>query len=213
MVVGVVTPGACACVHHPPRHRQQRLDDPPASLVRRGQRRPRLQCLQVLLYSVCKRYATSLSRPHRCTNGMRVSSLEEAPGDAPARRESPRCRGDGVWRRWRTTAMLQRRHACHEECESLVRRASPRQVLVALRRHRGVACGGGCSERRHAFGRHRIPRCAFRALSCLRDRGVRWTCTRIGTGRVWCVHRCGRSQNGSVIQDVKGRLTAKSDTT
>jgi hypothetical protein len=42
VVVGVVTPGACACVHPPLGHRLHRLYDP--SLMRRGQRRPRLQC-------------------------------------------------------------------------------------------------------------------------------------------------------------------------
>jgi hypothetical protein len=64
-----------------------------------------------------------------------------------------------------------RRQACEEGRSSLVRRASPGQVAVARRRHRGVACRGRCTERRHARTRHRTASRAFRALSCLRDSG------------------------------------------
>jgi hypothetical protein len=91
------------------------------------------------LQALCHR---PLPSPHRGANGMRVSALEEAPGDAPALRDSPRGRGEGVWCRWQTTALCQRRQAGQEECQSVMMQGSPRQVLVALRRHRGGARGG-----------------------------------------------------------------------
>jgi hypothetical protein len=174
VVVGVITPAACVSVHNLPGKGCNACMILLPSHVRRGQRRPRLQCpgSPVLsLQALCHRPLTS---PHRCANGREVSELEEAPNDAPPLRASMRCRGGGVWRRWRTTAMCQRRQACHEECQSLVRRASPRQVPVALRRHRGVARIGECSERQHAHARHRTARRAFGAMSCLRDTGARW---------------------------------------
>ena len=49
-----------------------------------------------------------LTSAHRGANGMWVSALAEVPGGAPALRDSRRCRGGGVWRRGRTTAMFEK---------------------------------------------------------------------------------------------------------
>jgi len=104
-----------------------------------------------------------LTSAHRGANGIWVRALAEVPGSAPARRNRRGCRGGGgrqpCWRK----------HACEEGCASVVKRASPGQVPVARRRHRGVAGRGRGAERRHARARHRTASRAFRALSWLRD--------------------------------------------
>jgi hypothetical protein len=124
---------------------------------------------QVLPYSLCKRYATPRSRPHteaRTAQGCgrwqrcQVVPLHDTTGGAAAAGASS---GGGGRQPWLS------KHACEEGCSSMVRRASPDQVPVALRRHRGVARRGRCAARRHVRTRHRTTSDAFRALSCLRD--------------------------------------------
>jgi hypothetical protein len=95
--------------------------------------------------------------------------------------------GDGRQPCWR-------KHAWEEGCSSVVRRASPGQVPVALRRHRGVACRGRCAEQRHARARHRTASRAFRALSCLRDS----RCSMEGDGR------CRQSPNTGTLRRARG---------
>jgi hypothetical protein len=106
-----------------------------------------------------------LTSAHRGANDIGVRALAEVPGSAPARCDRRRCRGGGG------RQPCGRKHAGEEGCSSVVKRASPGQVPVARRRHRGVVCRGRGAERRQARARHRTASRAFRALSCLRDRG------------------------------------------
>jgi hypothetical protein len=176
VVVGLVTPGACACAHPPPGHRLQRLYEP--SLVRRGQRRPRLQCPR-FSYAL---FASAMPPPdHVPAQTCERHVGERVGGDA--RLGHCTARQYARSRRWRQASVADDSHVSAQASLSggvpeLGEARSPRQVPVALRRHRAVARGGGCSERRHAFARHLIPRCAFCALSCLRDRGAQWRYTR-----------------------------------
>jgi len=107
-----------------------------------------------------------LTSAHRGANGIGVRALAEVPRSAPARCDRRRCRGGGG------RQPCGRKHSGEEGCSSVVKRASPGQVPVARRRHRGVVCRGRGAERRQARARHRTASRAFRALSCLRDRGV-----------------------------------------
>jgi hypothetical protein len=133
-----------------------------------------------------------LTSAHRGANGTGVRALAEVPGSAPARRDGRRCRGGasggggGRQPSWR-------KHAGEERCSSVVRRASPGQVPVARRRHRGVAGRGRCAERRQARTRHRTTSHAFRALSCLRDS----RCSMEGDGR------CRPSPNTGILSSTR----------
>jgi hypothetical protein len=109
VVVGVITPGACACIHRSRRHRLQSLDDPPAltAPARTGSASPSMP--QVLLSRFASAMPPPIPSPHRYANGMWVRQLEETRCGVPALRDGTRCRGGGVPRRLRTTAMFQRR--------------------------------------------------------------------------------------------------------